>query len=101
MISVDRNTGDFKFQANRQFTENVKFDKCLALKQVDKILKPEKLFGKELEKEIKVGDSIEICPGALTTTQEIMSLIEVSRGSALIIDYGEDHAFSNSFRVID
>jgi SAM-dependent MidA family methyltransferase len=62
-------------------------------------LKPEKLFGKELEKEIKVGDSIEICPGALTTTQEIMSLIEVSRGSALIIDYGEDHAFSNSFRV--
>jgi SAM-dependent MidA family methyltransferase len=28
-----------------------------------------------------------------------MSLIEVSRGSALIIDYGEDHAFSNSFRV--
>ena len=47
----------------------------------------------------QVGDSIEICPGALTTTQEIMSLIEVSRGSALIIDYGEDHAFSNSFRV--
>ena len=88
MISVDRNTGEFKFQANKQFTENV-----------DKILKPEKLFGKELEKEIKVGDSIEICPGALTITQEIMSLIEVSRGSALIIDYGEDHAFSNSFRV--
>lgn len=82
MISVDRNTGEFKFQANKKFTENV-----------DKILKPEKLFGKELEKEIKVGDSIEICPGALTTTQEIMSLIEVSRGSALIIDYGEDHAF--------
>ena len=88
MISVDRNSGEFKFQANKQFTENV-----------DKVLKPEKLFGKELEKEIKVGDSIEICPGALTTTQEIMSLIEVSRGSALIIDYGEDHAFSNSFRV--
>lgn len=45
MISVDRNTGEFKFQANKQFTENV-----------DKVLKPEKLFGKELEKEIKVGD---------------------------------------------
>jgi SAM-dependent MidA family methyltransferase len=29
-----------------------------------------------------------------------MSLIEVSRGNALIIDYGEDHAFSNSFRGI-
>lgn len=29
-----------------------------------------------------------------------MSLLEVSRGTALIIDYGEDHAFSNSFRAI-
>ena len=48
---------------------------------------------------MQVGDLIEICPGAVTVTQEIMSLIEVSRGSALIIDYGEDHAFSNSFRV--
>ena len=28
-----------------------------------------------------------------------MSLLEVSRGTALIIDYGEDRAFSNSFRV--
>jgi len=48
---------------------------------------------------MQVGDLIEICPGAVTVTQEIMSLLEVSRGSALIIDYGEDHAFSNSFRV--
>jgi len=47
---------------------------------------------------VKVGDSIEICPGALTVTQEIISLLEVSRGASLIIDYGEDHAFSNSFR---
>jgi NADH dehydrogenase [ubiquinone] 1 alpha subcomplex assembly factor 7 len=29
-----------------------------------------------------------------------MSLVEVSRGAALIIDYGEDHAFTNSFRGI-
>lgn len=41
-----------------------------------------------------------MCPGAITTTQEIMSLVEVSRGTALIVDYGEDHAFSNSFRAI-
>ena len=32
-------------------------------------------------------------------TRDIMSLVEVSKGAALIIDYGEDHAFSNSFRV--
>jgi hypothetical protein len=32
-------------------------------------------------------------------TQNICSLIELSKGAALIVDYGEDHAFSNSFRV--
>lgn len=47
-----------------------------------------------------MGDSIEICPGAISVTQEIMQLLEVSRGTALIVDYGEDHAFSNSFRAI-
>jgi NADH dehydrogenase [ubiquinone] 1 alpha subcomplex assembly factor 7 len=68
---------------------------------VEKVLKPDKIFGgTEIRGEIKVGDSIEVCPGAITTTQEIMSLLEVSRGTALIIDYGEDHAFSNSFRAI-
>ncbi len=36
----------------------------------------------------------------MNLTSEILSLLEVSRGAALIIDYGEDHAFSNSFRVI-
>ena len=46
-----------------------------------------------------MGDSIEVCPGALSLTQEIISLLEVSRGNALIVDYGEDHAFSGSFRV--
>ena len=29
-----------------------------------------------------------------------MSLIEVSRGTCMVIDYGSDHAFSNSFRGI-
>jgi SAM-dependent MidA family methyltransferase len=53
-----------------------------------------------MEKEIKVDDSIELCPDAVSLTQQINALIEASKGTALIIDYGEDHAFSNSFRVI-
>jgi NADH dehydrogenase [ubiquinone] 1 alpha subcomplex assembly factor 7 len=32
--------------------------------------------------------------------QDIASLIELTQGAALIVDYGEDHAFSNSFRGI-
>lgn len=32
-------------------------------------------------------------------TQNICSLVELGKGAALIIDYGSDHAFSNSFRV--
>jgi hypothetical protein len=35
---------------------------------VDKVLKPDKLFGKDLAKEVKPGDSIEICPAASTLT---------------------------------
>jgi NADH dehydrogenase [ubiquinone] 1 alpha subcomplex assembly factor 7 len=31
---------------------------------------------------------------------DITSLVELTRGAALIVDYGEDHAFSNSFRGI-
>jgi len=31
---------------------------------------------------------------------DITSLVELTRGAALVIDYGEDHAFSNSFRGI-
>lgn len=29
-----------------------------------------------------------------------MSIVDLSQGASLIIDYGEDHAFSNSFRGI-
>ena len=31
-------------------------------------------------------------------TQDIVNLVELSRGMSLIVDYGEDHIFSNSFR---
>lgn len=40
-----------------------------------------------------------MCPDSLILTKEMIELVELSRGSALIIDYGEDHAFTNSFRV--
>ena len=49
---------------------------------------------------MKSGDTFEICPTASNFTQEICSLIELTKGAALIVDYGEDHAFSNSFRGI-
>ena len=63
-----------------------------------KHLKPDKLF-KDKHQDIKVGDQIELCPPATNMTQELCSLLEISRGISLIVDYGEDHAFSNSFRV--
>jgi SAM-dependent MidA family methyltransferase len=66
---------------------------------VVKVLQPEKFFSEDAKKDLKKGDQFEICPGANQFTQDICSLIELSKGAALIIDYGEDHAFSNSFRV--
>lgn len=80
--------GRLRLTTEHSFTENV-----------EKVLRPEKLFGQEVAKEVKVGDTIEVCPAAASLTQEIIQMLEVSRGTALIIDYGEDHAFSNSFRV--
>ena len=87
MVTIGKD-GLLKYGVDHPHTDNVQ-----------KILKPDKLFGKEVAKEVKVGDSIEVCPGAISLTQEILQLLEVSRGTALIIDYGEDHAFSSSFRV--
>ena len=40
-----------------------------------------------------------MCPDSLTLTKEMIEIVELSRGAALVIDYGEDHAFTNSFRV--
>ena len=48
---------------------------------------------------MKPGDTFEVCPLATKFTQDITALIELTKGSALIVDYGENHAFSNSFRV--
>lgn len=66
---------------------------------VVKVLQPEKFFSDEATKDLKVGDTFEVCPSAADFTKDITQLVELSRGAALIVDYGEDHAFSNSFRV--
>ena len=67
---------------------------------VVKVLQPKKFFSDEAKKDLKPGDTFEICPSASNFTQEICSLIELTKGAAVIVDYGEDHAFSNSFRGI-
>ena len=47
---------------------------------------------------MRPGDSIEICPEGISFTKDICSLLELSKGMALIVDYGENHSFANSFR---
>ena len=66
---------------------------------VVKVLQPHKFFSDEAKKDLKRGDTYELCPSAAKFTHEICSLIELTKGAAIIVDYGEDHAFSNSFRV--
>ena len=47
---------------------------------------------------MKPDDSIEVSPETVNFTKDICSLLELSKGMAIVIDYGEDHSFSNSFR---
>ena len=65
-----------------------------------KVLQPTKFFSKEAKKDLKIGDTFEVCPLAVEFSKDIASLIELTKGAALIVDYGEDYAFSNSFRGI-
>ena len=67
---------------------------------VVKVLQPEKFFSDEAKKDLKVGDTIEVCPSAVDFTRDMAQLVELTRGAALVVDYGEDHAFANSFRGI-
>ena len=67
---------------------------------VVKVLQPSKFFSDEAKKDLKVGDTFEVCPSAVDFTKDIAALVELTKGAALVIDYGEDHAFSNSFRGI-
>ena len=80
--------GELIFSESKPDPENVK-----------KVLQPKKFFSKEALKDLKPGDTFEICPQATKFTQDISALIELTKGAALIVDYGENHAFSNSFRV--
>lgn len=74
-------------------------DSAIQTETIVKVLQPDKFFSAEAKKDLKPGDQFEVCPGAAQMTQNLCSLIELSKGAALIIDYGEDYAFSNSFRV--
>ncbi len=61
-------------------------------KSVKTILQPEKTYKDGVD--LKDGDSIEISPRALLLANSISELISKVNGAALIIDYGEFHAFS-------
>ncbi len=87
-------------QANGSVEEQIEYtDSAIQTETIVKVLQPDKFFSPEAKKDLKVGDQFEVCPGAVQMTQNICSLVELSKGAALVVDYGEDHAFSNSFRV--
>ncbi|KAL0591933.1 hypothetical protein ABG067_000585 [Albugo candida] len=46
----------------------------------------------------QIGDQLEISPASITIIQEIAKRISVSRGAALIVNFGHDHPFSFSLR---
>lgn len=87
VLIINAETQELEFSISDGPTENVQTK-----------LQPEKYFTEEALKDIKPGDSIEICPDATQLTKDICSLLELSRGMSLIVDYGEPHSFSNSFR---
>lgn len=84
---LDEETNMLKFGVTDEPTENV----------INK-LQPEKFFSEEARRDLQPGDSIEVCPEAVGITKDICNLLELSNGMSLVIDYGEDHSFSNSFR---
>jgi len=68
---------------------------------VKKLLQPEKRFNsKEMNDKLKTGDMIEISPHSQKIMTDISELVSISRGNALIIDYGEEQALTNSIRAI-
>jgi NADH dehydrogenase [ubiquinone] 1 alpha subcomplex assembly factor 7 len=67
---------------------------------VHKILKPEQTFSKEVAATLEEGDTVEVSPKSLVITNSLCELINKVNGASLIIDYGENHALSNSVRGI-
>lgn len=87
VIQINLETEELEFAITPGPTENVSIK-----------LQPEKFFTAEAKADLKAGDSIEICPEAISIIKDINNIVELSRGMALVIDYGENHGFSNSFR---
>ena len=68
---------------------------------VEKLLQPEKTFSTpESQADLKHGDMIEISPHSQSMICDISELLYVTKGCALIIDYGEDQALTDSIRAI-
>jgi len=87
VVALDENTGQLEIQISDTPTDNTIVK-----------LKPEEFFSDAAKADMKPGDSYELCPEATNVMQDITNILELSSGMALVIDYGEDHAFSNSFR---
>ena len=69
-------------------------------KGVTEILQPEVSFRDMKEWKFKKGDKIEVSPQSMLMMKQIANIVNISNGCALVIDYGEDQALSDSFRGI-
>ena len=87
VVVINQETKELEFAISDGPTENTNTK-----------LQPDKFFTQQALDDLKPGDTIEICPEAVKFTKDICNLLELSRGIGLVIDYGEDHSFSNSFR---
>lgn len=66
---------------------------------VHEILKPHKRFPPAIAQDLKDGDLYEVTPYSMQVMRKLCDLFSQRPGCGLVIDYGEDHAFSNSLRV--
>ena len=89
MVGLDSDGKTLKFVLSNGPNQNVQ-----------KILNPDKYFSPEIRNLIKEGDTIEISPQSAVITNSLAELISKVGGAALIIDYGEKRAFSDSVRAI-
>jgi NADH dehydrogenase [ubiquinone] 1 alpha subcomplex assembly factor 7 len=67
---------------------------------VKKILNPTKLFPKTKLHSLQDGDRVEISPASQKLTQDICSLLKLAPSCSLLVDYGDERAFSDSVRVL-
>lgn len=79
--------------------ENLRFE-LRKTQNVEKILNPGKQFSEKIKASLSEGDTIEVCPQGQIIANSLAELIAKIKGAALIVDYGEKRAFSNSVRAI-